>query len=140
MPYLAGGCFLTNKKVFDKIDGFVEDYFLYGEDIDLGFKVWKLGGKIFFVPEAEVCHEFHGSSSRFSPWVVTILSLSEILLLLSRDVLSRTRFGIFFNFILGDFFLYFRLLLGFKFKAVFWYLKGTFDFIKGRKGKGIGIE
>ncbi len=57
------GCFfLARKKVLDEVGGFDEDYFLYGEDVDLSFRIREKGYKIFFYPEAKIIH-YKGVSS-----------------------------------------------------------------------------
>lgn len=57
------GCFfLMRKKVLEEIGYFDEDYFLYGEDVDLAFRMKKNGFKIFFYPEVKIIH-YKGVSS-----------------------------------------------------------------------------
>jgi GT2 family glycosyltransferase len=57
-----GAFMLIDRKVFDKVSGWSEDYFLNGEDIDLCYKIKVLEKKrIIFFPEAKAYH-FKGSS------------------------------------------------------------------------------
>ncbi|MBM4402076.1 MAG: glycosyltransferase [Candidatus Cloacimonetes bacterium] len=44
------------KELFEKIGGFDEDYFIYGEDTDLSWRVWLAGFKVHFLPQAKVYH------------------------------------------------------------------------------------
>lgn len=44
------------KKLFEKIGGFDEDYFIYGEDTDLSWRVWLAGYQVIFLPQAKVYH------------------------------------------------------------------------------------
>jgi GT2 family glycosyltransferase len=44
--------------VFNEIGGFDEDYFIYVEETDLGWRTWLKGYRIIFVPESRVYHEF----------------------------------------------------------------------------------
>lgn len=53
---IQGAYFLSPKKVLDKVRWFDEDYFLDGEDIDLCWKIRKLGYKIIYYPEASITH------------------------------------------------------------------------------------
>jgi len=46
----------VRKKVFRKIGGFDEDYFIYGEDTDLSWRVWLVGYQIYYLPQAKVYH------------------------------------------------------------------------------------
>lgn len=53
----SAGMFIR-KDIFDKIDGFDEDYFIYVEETDLGWRVWLAGYKTVFCPLSVVYHEF----------------------------------------------------------------------------------
>lgn len=46
----------VRKNVFKKINGFDEDYFIYGEETDLCWRVWLAGHKIIYLPQAKVFH------------------------------------------------------------------------------------
>ena len=46
---------------FRKLDGFREEFFMYGEDVDLCFRAQRTGLINMFVPDAEVVH--HGGCS-----------------------------------------------------------------------------
>lgn len=52
----TGAFFLTRKKIMDKIKGFDEVFFMYGEDLDLSFRIKELGYKIIYYPIFEVTH------------------------------------------------------------------------------------
>lgn len=61
-----GGSFMfIPRKVFEEVGGFDEDYFMYGEDIDLCYKIKNAGYKIFYTPRTTVIH-FKGESTRRS--------------------------------------------------------------------------
>jgi len=53
---LSGSCMMVRKCAFDQVGGFDEDYFLFGEDIDLCWKLRKAGHEIWYVPSAVVAH------------------------------------------------------------------------------------
>jgi len=53
---LAGAFMLIRSEILREVDYFDEDYFLYGEDIDLCYKIKHAGYKIMYVPEVEVLH------------------------------------------------------------------------------------
>lgn len=59
---ITGAFFLTRKSVLDKVGLFDEDYFMYGEDLDLCFRIKKAGYKIMFVPKVKIIH-YKGVSS-----------------------------------------------------------------------------
>ena len=60
---LAGAFMFVPKKVIDEVGGFDEDYFMYGEDIDLSYRIQKAGYKIYYFAESTVLH-FKGESTR----------------------------------------------------------------------------
>ncbi len=53
---VVGAFMLIRKEVLEKVGYFDEDYFLYGEDIDLCFRVKKAGFKIMYVPQVKIKH------------------------------------------------------------------------------------
>ena len=59
---LVGAFMLMRKSVFNKVKGFDEDYFMYGEDIDLSYKVLNANYDNFYFGEATVIH-FKGEST-----------------------------------------------------------------------------
>ncbi len=64
--FACGGALLIRRDVFLEVGGFDEDHFAYYEDVDLGWRLWVLGYRVRFCPEA-ICHHRHnGTSSRFA--------------------------------------------------------------------------
>jgi len=53
---IQGAFFLTKKNILDKVGWFSEDYFLDGEDIDLCWKIKKLGYKLVYFPKVSIIH------------------------------------------------------------------------------------
>jgi GT2 family glycosyltransferase len=60
---LAGAFMLIRKSVLDKIGLLDEDYFMYGEDIDLSYRIIKAGYKNYYFPEARIIH-YKGESTK----------------------------------------------------------------------------
>ncbi len=57
------GCFfLVRRSILEKVGAFDEDYFLYGEDVDLSFRIKQAGYKIFYNPKVKIIH-YKGISS-----------------------------------------------------------------------------
>jgi len=53
----SGAFYLTRKKILDTVDGFDDKtFFLYGEDLDLSFRIKELGYKILYYPKYSVLH------------------------------------------------------------------------------------
>lgn len=60
---LAGAFMMLRKSVLDKIGLLDEDYFMYGEDIDLSYRVIKAGYKNYYFPETRIIH-YKGESTK----------------------------------------------------------------------------
>lgn len=61
VDWVSGAAFLIKKTFFKKINGFDEKFFMYFEDVDLCWRVQKLGSKIISIPNFIVLH--HGGKS-----------------------------------------------------------------------------
>ena len=51
-----GACMLIKKKIFFELEGFDEKFFVSFEDVDLGWRAWLSGYKVFVVPKSTVIH------------------------------------------------------------------------------------
>ena len=54
--WLSGACLMLRRSTFDELGGFDEHYFMYFEDVDLGFRAGKRGLRNVYVPGAVVTH------------------------------------------------------------------------------------
>ncbi|MEO0420081.1 MAG: glycosyltransferase family 2 protein [Pseudomonadota bacterium] len=63
---ISGGFLLMRPKDWNRLGGFDETYFLYGEDVDLCCRIGQSGGKVGLVPTARVYHNV-GSGDFYSP-------------------------------------------------------------------------
>jgi GT2 family glycosyltransferase len=61
---VSGACLMIRRKVFNSVGMFSTSYFMYAEDIDLCFKVFRAGWQTCFVKNAIVVH--HGGQSTIS--------------------------------------------------------------------------
>ncbi len=59
---LTGAFMCLPKKVYEKIGGFDEQYFMYGEDIDLSYRVLQSGLNNYYLHTAKIIH-FKGESA-----------------------------------------------------------------------------
>lgn len=62
---VCGAFMLIRKDIYDNVYGFDEDYFMYGEDLDLCFRITNAGYKIFYFAGTSTIH-FKGESTRKS--------------------------------------------------------------------------
>lgn len=52
----TGAFFMTRKMILDRLGGFDEDYFMYGEDLDLCYRIREIGYRIVYMPEYRITH------------------------------------------------------------------------------------
>lgn len=60
---LAGAYMMMRKECLDKVGLLDEDYFMYGEDIDLSYRITKGGFKNYYFPKARIIH-YKGESTK----------------------------------------------------------------------------
>jgi GT2 family glycosyltransferase len=60
---LAGAFMMLSKKAIDNTKGFDEDFFMYGEDIDLSYRIIKAGLYNYYLGENTIVH-FKGESTQ----------------------------------------------------------------------------
>ena len=63
---ISGACIMIKRSVFEKVNLFSTDYFMYSEDLDLCFEVARAGWKNYYVSDAEIIH-YGGRSSSAKP-------------------------------------------------------------------------
>ncbi|WP_299363215.1 glycosyltransferase family 2 protein [Winogradskyella sp.] len=59
---LVGAFMVLKRSVYNLVGGFDEDYFMYGEDIDLSYKILKLGYSNYYFGQTTIIH-FKGEST-----------------------------------------------------------------------------
>jgi GT2 family glycosyltransferase len=64
---LAGAFMLLRRKALNKIGLLDESFFMYGEDIDLSYRLTLGGYKNYYFPETYIIH-FKGQSTRKLSW------------------------------------------------------------------------
>jgi GT2 family glycosyltransferase len=68
VPYVRGAYLMVPARVFVLAGQFDEAYFMYGEEADLCWRIWKSGHRVVYLPIADVVHH-GGGSSRNAPLV-----------------------------------------------------------------------
>ena len=53
---LVGAFMFMSRKIYNEVGGFDESYFMYGEDIDLSYKILKKGYQNYYYPDCEIIH------------------------------------------------------------------------------------
>ena len=64
--WLSGACVLVRRSVFDELGGFDTSFFMYFEDVDLGFRLGRAGYRNVYVPTATVTHTGAHSTTEHS--------------------------------------------------------------------------
>jgi N-acetylglucosaminyl-diphospho-decaprenol L-rhamnosyltransferase len=67
VAFPSGAAMVVRREAWLSLDGLDEDYFMYGEDLDLGLRMWLDGYRVGVVPSARVVHgyEFDKGSSKW---------------------------------------------------------------------------
>lgn len=64
VDWVSGACMMIKKTLFNNLGGFDEYFFMYIEDMELCFRVRKMGLLTYFYPDIELKHKSLGSSNR----------------------------------------------------------------------------
>ena len=64
IDWARGAVLLVRKKVLDRIGFLDERFYIYGEEIDLCWRIKQYGWRIIYLPEAEIIHYGKASSSQ----------------------------------------------------------------------------
>ena len=54
--WISGSCFLARRRAFEDVGGFDEAYFMYAEDVDLCWRLWRAGWRVAYEPAGRVVH------------------------------------------------------------------------------------
>jgi N-acetylglucosaminyl-diphospho-decaprenol L-rhamnosyltransferase len=68
--WLSGSCVMVSGAVFETLGGFDEGYFMYFEDVDLGYRIGLAGYTNVYLPDAEVTHVGGASTQAHSAAMV----------------------------------------------------------------------
>lgn len=64
LDWITGAAFMVPAKVIKKVGAFEPDIFMYGEDVELCYRIKKAGFKIVMDPKARIVHIGQGSSGK----------------------------------------------------------------------------
>ncbi|GIW64479.1 MAG: glycosyl transferase [Patescibacteria group bacterium] len=64
VDWLLGACWLVKRKAIEDIGLFDERYYLYVEDIDYCYRVWKKGWECWYVPQSTIIHYHQAESDK----------------------------------------------------------------------------
>jgi N-acetylglucosaminyl-diphospho-decaprenol L-rhamnosyltransferase len=58
VAFASGAALVVRREAWRALDGLRDDYFLYGEDLDLGLRLWLAGYRVGVEPRARVIHDY----------------------------------------------------------------------------------
>ena len=99
---LSGAFMLIEKNVLDKIGAFDEDFFMYGEDIDLSYRIQNAGFKNYYFAESTIIH-FKGESTKKGnlKYVQLFYGAMNLFLKKHNTSLKSTLYNFFINIAIG---------------------------------------
>jgi GT2 family glycosyltransferase len=62
VDWVSGSCMLIRRAALDKTGLLDERYFMYVEDTDICYRMWKKGWKVYYNPDAQILHHIGGST------------------------------------------------------------------------------
>lgn len=62
VDWVSGSCMLIRRAALNDTGLMDEKYFMYVEDTDLCYQMWKKGWKVYYFPESEILHHIGGST------------------------------------------------------------------------------
>lgn len=83
---VSGSFLCVRANVYHRVYGFDEDFFMYGEDLDLCFRIKSLGYRNYYHPATQVVH-FKGESAKSRP-LRSFFYFHEAMILFSRKHLE----------------------------------------------------
>jgi N-acetylglucosaminyl-diphospho-decaprenol L-rhamnosyltransferase len=101
VAFPSGAAMVVRREAWLALGGLDRDYFMYGEDLDLGLRIWLSGRHVGIVPRAEVTHdyEFHKGPMKWfwlerNRWRTVLSVYPATLLALLAPALLATELGL----------------------------------------------
>lgn len=90
---LTGAFMLIRKEVLEKVGLLDEEYFMYGEDIDLSYRITSAGFSLYYLPEPTIIH-YKGESTRQSDYNYLIHFYRSMIIFVKKHM-TKNRPGLF---------------------------------------------
>lgn len=75
---LSGACIMVRRDPFEGVGGFTESYFMYGEDLDLSYKLRQAGGMVCHVKATSLVHFGGGSTNSAASNFSTVMMRASV--------------------------------------------------------------
>lgn len=86
----TGSAMFVRRSVFDELGGFDESYFMFFEDVDLGWRLNLAGYRFVYEPASLAFHKHHASMSSFGAHKETLLLERNALYTLYKNLSDET--------------------------------------------------
>jgi hypothetical protein len=83
--WATGACMFVRAEVFEKLNGFDEDFFAHMEEIDLCWRMQNTGHEIFVVPQSVVYHVGGGTLNKSNPKKTFLNFRNNLITILKND-------------------------------------------------------
>lgn len=101
IAFPSGAAMVVRRSAWNQLDGLDREYFMYGEDLDLGLRLWLAGQRVGLVPGARVLHSYEfdkGTSKWFwlerNRWRTVLSVYPGALLALTLPALMTAELGL----------------------------------------------
>lgn len=122
---LPGSLIFARHDVLRTIDYFDEDYFMYGEDVDLCYRITKSGWKIFYTPSTKAIH-YKGESTKKGEFSFVSNFYASMLIFMNKHF--RDQYSIFLRTLLR-FGIYGRALFAYSWRILKYLITPTIDLV-----------
>jgi N-acetylglucosaminyl-diphospho-decaprenol L-rhamnosyltransferase len=101
IAFPSGAAMIVRRETWAELSGLDREYFMYGEDLDLGLRLWLAGHRVGLVPAARVIHSYEftkGSAKWFwlerNRWRTVLSVYPPVLLALLAPALFAGELGL----------------------------------------------
>jgi len=101
IAFPSGAAMVVRREAWNELGGLDREYFMYGEDLDLGLRLWLTGRRVGLVPAARVTHSYEfdkGPSKWFwlerNRWRTVLSVYPTALLVLLAPALMAAEIGL----------------------------------------------
>lgn len=117
VDWILGACMIMPRKIFNKLRGFDESFFIYEEDVDLLYRMKNIGYNTYILPDIKVMHNHNTSTSKLGFAFIRYHGFRSIIIysnkhdknmkkFLSKSLLA---FGVILRYLRGIFFTKYKL-------------------------------
>lgn len=64
VDWICGACMMIRREALDQVGLLDEGFFMYWEETDLCWRLWKQGWEVYYLPQAQIIHYGAGSSAQ----------------------------------------------------------------------------